>query len=358
MQIKEYKKGVVSIIVPVYNTESFVDQCIETILYQTHKNIEIILVDDGSTDKSGMICDRYAKLDYRITVVHKQNEGPGIARNTGLTISYGEYVVFVDSDDLIDPDAINYLVEQIITNDCDYVETPISKLENNKKGNENKKILSFNNYGNNLSFFLTNKYSISSCGKIFRHSFLSKNKITFPNTKTLFFEDKIFTFYCIINAQKITIINHRLYYYRDRYGSTSNVTKGLVAFDDINNYSKLIFYDNNTPDYYHKRHYLIHFNLLGDDLYQLGLPNSFKRIIKTISLFKLINDKKFFMRQNKQYHLHKKNEMRKAASSKYTYYLNTALMSYLSNGNIMLFFINTSLLNFMFKITRAFKKRH
>ncbi|WP_346686825.1 glycosyltransferase [Megamonas hypermegale] len=93
----------ISVIVPVYNVEKYLSKCIESIINQTYTNLEIILVDDGSTDNSGKICDNYAKKDNRIKVIHKKNGGPSLARNTGLNIFRGEYVSFIDSDDYIEP---------------------------------------------------------------------------------------------------------------------------------------------------------------------------------------------------------------------------------------------------------------
>ena len=92
-----------SIIVPVYNVEQYLDKCIKSILNQTFKDFELILVDDGSIDNSGEICDEYAKKDSRVKVIHKKNGGLAAARNTGLIIARGDYVGFVDSDDWIEP---------------------------------------------------------------------------------------------------------------------------------------------------------------------------------------------------------------------------------------------------------------
>ncbi len=89
----------ISIIVPVYNVEKYLKECIESILSQTYKNIEIILIDDGSTDNSGKICDEYLKKDSRVKVIHKENGGLSDARNTGIEIASGKYIGFVDSDD-------------------------------------------------------------------------------------------------------------------------------------------------------------------------------------------------------------------------------------------------------------------
>jgi len=100
----------ISVIVPVYNSEKFLCQCIESITNQTYKNLEIVLVDDGSQDNSSLICDKYAKVDNRIKVIHKKNGGPSDARNTGIVSSSGEYITFVDSDDYILPEMIHTLL--------------------------------------------------------------------------------------------------------------------------------------------------------------------------------------------------------------------------------------------------------
>ena len=100
----------VSIIVPVYGVESYLDKCIESIVSQSYRDIEIILIDDGSPDNCPMICDKWAEMDSRICVIHKKNEGQGIARNIGLKIARGEYILFVDSDDYIDANMVNQLI--------------------------------------------------------------------------------------------------------------------------------------------------------------------------------------------------------------------------------------------------------
>lgn len=104
----------ISVIVPVYNVEKYIHKCVDSILNQTYQNIEVILVDDGSPDACGSICDEYAKNDSRVIVVHKENGGLSDARNAGLDIATGEYIAFVDSDDWIEPDAYEYLIKNAI----------------------------------------------------------------------------------------------------------------------------------------------------------------------------------------------------------------------------------------------------
>ena len=101
-------KKLLSVVVPVYNVEKYLDRCIKSIINQTYKNLEIILVDDGSVDTSGKICDKYAFKDKRINVIHKENEGLSEARNTGVKLSKGNYITFVDSDDILMKECTKY----------------------------------------------------------------------------------------------------------------------------------------------------------------------------------------------------------------------------------------------------------
>lgn len=112
----------VTVIVPVYNSERFLCQCIESVLGQAYQNLNLILVDDGSTDKSGAICDDYARKDHRITVIHQSNAGPGTARNMGLSrIAPNGYTMFLDADDYLSPDALNKCVNSIEKHHADMV---------------------------------------------------------------------------------------------------------------------------------------------------------------------------------------------------------------------------------------------
>ena len=115
------KEGLVSIVVPVYNTEKYLDRCISSIVEQTYQKLEILLIDDGSTDKSGKICDEWAARDSRIRVIHKKNEGLGITRNHGIDNANGEYICFFDSDDYFSKDAIEKAYKQAKEDHADVV---------------------------------------------------------------------------------------------------------------------------------------------------------------------------------------------------------------------------------------------
>lgn len=118
---KETPSQKLSVIVPVYKVEEFLAKCVDSILRQSYKNLEVILVDDGSPDKCPAICDEYSQKDSRIKVIHKLNGGLCSARNAGLDMATGEYVTFVDSDDWLEEDAYSCMMEQCIENQCDII---------------------------------------------------------------------------------------------------------------------------------------------------------------------------------------------------------------------------------------------
>ena len=111
----------ISIIIPIYNVEKYLEKCLDSILNQTYKNLEIILIDDGSTDNSPNICNSYCEKDKRIKIIHKNNEGVSSARNKGIELSKGKYIVFIDSDDYVSNEHIEVLYDCIISNNVDLV---------------------------------------------------------------------------------------------------------------------------------------------------------------------------------------------------------------------------------------------
>lgn len=112
----------ISVIIPVYNVEKYLPACLDSLLSQSYSELEILLIDDGSTDSSGRICDEYAKKDYRIRVIHQKNGGAANAKNTGLRAATGKYLVFLDSDDYLEPDAYKYMLDRMMETDADVVQ--------------------------------------------------------------------------------------------------------------------------------------------------------------------------------------------------------------------------------------------
>lgn len=132
------RKPLISIIVPVYNVERYLNKCLDSIIHQTYNNLEIVLVDDGSTDWSGLICDAYATKDNRVTVIHKENNGLSAARNIGLEYSHGELIGFVDSDDYVDRQMYEILLRQLEEDKSDIAICDYMRVDESYSAPENK----------------------------------------------------------------------------------------------------------------------------------------------------------------------------------------------------------------------------
>ena len=132
-----------SIIIPIYNAENFINKILDSILIRNFKDYEIILINDGSTDKSGIICDKYAKIDDRIVVLHKENGGVSSARNKGLDIAKGDYIAFVDPDDYIEPNMYKEMIQIAVSKEIDIVSCNYKKIDLNGK-------IEFKKSGDNL----------------------------------------------------------------------------------------------------------------------------------------------------------------------------------------------------------------
>lgn len=223
----------VSIIVPVYNTEKYLDRCINSLQNQTLKDIEIILVDDGSTDNSGKICDQYRNCDSRIKVVHKVNGGLSSARNAGLYRANGQAIAFVDSDDSVDLRAYEILWDTLKEKKvdfvmCDYMrindnETSFLKTTNLREGyfGENdirKEIYPQLIMGENLDYGPL----LSACTCLYRSSFLKKNKIHFDE-EVRWSEDNIFSAIIGYKAESFYYLKSKgLYHYYNNPGTITN----------------------------------------------------------------------------------------------------------------------------------------
>lgn len=209
-----YEEGKITIIVPIYNTEKYIEKCINSIINQTYTNLEIILIDDGSTDNSGNICDNYALKDNRIKVVHKKNEGVSIARNIGIEKASGEYVGFVDSDDYIESTMYEVLIKDIIENQTDIAVCNCSVNGNSKF---EKNIL---NRHEMLDLILDkDKFRGYVCNKIYKLKLL-KN-LRFEENIHLC-EDLLFNCNYIARSEKMSIIDRKLYNYVKRDDSAVN----------------------------------------------------------------------------------------------------------------------------------------
>lgn len=214
--------SLVSIIVPIYKVESYLQRCLDSIVNQSYTNLEIILVDDGSPDACPQICDEYATRDNRIVVIHKNNGGLSDARNAGLDISKGKYISFVDSDDWIDTQYVETLLALITTENSDIAFGENKPFYTNYSTRDKKKQYFVTNYTQLESLeALFSKNLVShtvSWGKLYKRELFIN--VRFPVGR--FHEDEFTTYILFSKSSKITYTNACLYYYRQRANSITS----------------------------------------------------------------------------------------------------------------------------------------
>lgn len=213
----------ISIIVPVYNVEKYLNKCIESIINQTYRNIEIILVDDGSPDKCPEICDSYVQKDGRIKVIHKKNEGLINARKSGLEIARGEYIGFVDGDDWIGPEMYELFAKQIEKYSPDMVLSDFY-YDNGKELSNSEQLFDREYYNKeDLKKFIYPKmlfsgtyykFGVNPCcwSKIYKKELIKKN-LPLVDGRIKMGEDAAFTYPCLIDAQSVATIKKPCYHY-------------------------------------------------------------------------------------------------------------------------------------------------
>ncbi len=226
----------ITIIVPVYNVEKYLNECVDSLLNQTYKNIEIILVDDGSKDESGKICDAYVLLDNRIKVIHKQNEGLGFARNTGLQVARGKFVTFIDSDDKADIDLIEKLYSGICLSDSDTCIGGFKRIS--KEGSVcfeekyDETIFDGEEVYNELFARMLGSapdkhdaVRMSVWNVMYSMDIIQKYNIKFPSERKLISEDIIWDSEYYKFAKRVVVINSTAYNYRITPGSLTQKYK-------------------------------------------------------------------------------------------------------------------------------------
>jgi glycosyltransferase involved in cell wall biosynthesis len=212
----------ISVIIPVFNGEKYVAQCLENILHQTYKNLEIIVIDDGSTDNSATIAEQYP-----VQVIRQENQGPSVSRNKGIEAATGEYIHFMDVDDWINLDYYTHMAEAVTLTNADIA---CSEMINERTPYET---LLFSNrwllVTTDDKFQVTNAHTQGYVWRyIFRKSFLNEKELRFK-TELRFVEDLPFSLQAIYDANKIVTVPHAAYYYKNRENSamtTMNCTTG------------------------------------------------------------------------------------------------------------------------------------
>lgn len=244
-------KSLVSVIVPIYNVEKYLARCVDSIINQTYKNLEIILVDDGSTDKSSEICDLYANSDNRIKVMHLPNGGAGKARNIALNFVHGSYVAFVDSDDYLEDTAYEKLMN-VFFDDCDI---DIAEFDYCNCYDDNAfleshtrdfKVHYYNTEEAMYEHLIERNFKQVIWNKIYNRNVI-KN-IRFPENRSI--DDEYWTYKVITNAKKLARIDEKLYAYRQRDLSITHSMKVSDMIESMNaKYIRHLFILEKFPEY-------------------------------------------------------------------------------------------------------------
>lgn len=213
---RSYVNSTISVIIPVYNVKSYLPQCLDSVLSQSYSDLQIILVDDGSTDGSGAICDEYAARDSRITVIHQKNGGAAAAKNAGLRIASGRYLSFVDSDDTLESNAYSYMTEKLEASRADVIQCSFCDIFPDKTVphlvQEHQTAFTCSQY---LALF-TKEWT---CGLLWDKLYVRSlfDGIFFEEGHKI--DDEYFTYRGIMNARKVIRDSFVVYHYRKRRSS-------------------------------------------------------------------------------------------------------------------------------------------
>lgn len=241
----------ISVIIPVYNAKHYLKKCIESVLAQTYKNIELILVDDGSIDGSQNICDEYMKVDYRIKVIHKKNGGAAAARNTGLDISNGDYIYFVDCDDYIDSHALEIMLNSLNKNNADMVVSDYLFVNESGKIilNEDNTIRWSDCVMSGHQFLAQNcverqKNASNVWNKLYRRKIFEH--LRFEENK-LHEDTQLFHLVCA-QCKRVAVVGEVLYFYTKRANSIMGNYDYSRGVDVFESYLKRIIYMDKTGE--------------------------------------------------------------------------------------------------------------
>lgn len=289
----------VSVVIPIYNSEKYLNKCLDSIVSQTYTNLEIILLNDGSSDNSGDICKSYAARDSRIKYIDKKNEGQSITRNRGIDEAKGRYLYFMDSDDYVDSGFIENALYAVSTHKADCAIFNYYHIYGTGNPIEERDFLegtyNLSNETDRYSFFLK-VFLPYKCGfevwnRIYDANIIKTNNLRFPVFKPVVGEDVCFNFMYFLCADKIHISNDRYYYYIQNEGSTMDLNRGDIQLNRYNEISRIgyEFITNHKDLKYIKDNYaFIHILLVYHELMNYSLTESKEQLVK-------IKDKKHFV---------------------------------------------------------------
>ena len=230
------KEPLVSVIVPVYNVEKYLKRCVESILAQTYKNLEIILIDDGSTDGSGKMCDKWKEKDERVEVYHKQNGGLSDARNYGLDRAKGKYIILIDSDDYVADGYVEKLLKNMLDYKCDIATCGEVLFVNNiSKSKNDIKIEKMASKEALEKMLYQSELNNSAWGKLYKKELF--DGIRYPYGKI--YEDIGTTYRLIMTSDSIIVSDEELYYYRQRKDAISKADFSRNTLDIVEMVDKM-----------------------------------------------------------------------------------------------------------------------
>lgn len=266
-----------SVIIPVYNVAPYLDRCIQSVVLQTYRTLEIILVDDGSTDNSPEICEQWVKKDPRIRVIHKANAGLGFARNTGMDAATGDFVAFVDSDDYLAENAYQVVLEQLTKTKAEAAyfghydvwgekivpcgQAPAKNIiTSDELATFTAQIIAPEATSTEEAFS-----GVSVWGAVYRNDFLKERQLHFFSEREVVSEDIFFNVMCCFEATEIVLISEYLYYYVHRTDSLSYTHRDdrwTRSVGMVGQLSEIVRNYSNAPIYFERLDRLLLINLL------------------------------------------------------------------------------------------------
>ncbi|MCQ2236862.1 MAG: glycosyltransferase [Bacteroidales bacterium] len=234
-------QDLISVIVPVYNVENYLEKCLNSIVEQSYSNLDIILINDGSTDNSAKICEEFASHDSRIRLINQENQGLSGARNTGIGLIRGKYVTFVDSDDWIDYNYVETLYNLIVEHDADVsvvsfiyeeqVKTTNGVIEKTRVKYNDGRVFVFDTHSALRELCRDKVLQNLAWGKIYKSSLWLDNNILYPIGKL--YEDVYTAFEIFVRVSKVVVYNVTRYHYRVRVGSIVNSKTWISLYDYV-----------------------------------------------------------------------------------------------------------------------------
>ncbi len=299
----------ISVIVPIYNGEQFIQKCIDSVLSQTFGDLELIIVDDGSTDNCPQICDEYAKKDSRVIVIHGTNKGVSVARNIGLAAASGKYVAFCDGDDYFKENLLERTYKTAVEQQSDVVSFNLQRMSKEdtliEEGSKEPEIIDLDEETRFDMLYKVVTWQTKgwqACRSIFKRQIIEDHHIQFCDTCGNFAEDLGFTLEYLLYATRIIFIDEYLYYYYDvRQNSMMNKSKHVYKVNEVN---KLSYYLKPimTRVLSEEQFSVIHHHIIQNQVVDLYSAKSKQDFQEWNELLKSLEKGDYFLDENQQYY--------------------------------------------------------